>query len=129
MTGLVRATSKDGRTLTAMQLEHHDGATIASMRTIAADAQARFDLLHLLICHRTGPMVPGEAVVLVVAAAAHRRAAFDAVDCIMDRLKSQAVFWKKETAADGSAQWIEPTDCDAADLARWKAEDSADAGN
>lgn len=119
MVGLVRGVAKDGTALTAMRLDHHDGATLLSMRRIAADAEARFDLLHLLVCHRTGLMRPGDAVVLVAAAAAHRRAAFEAVDYVMDRLKSQAVFWKQEIGVDGQSWWIEPTDGDAADLARW----------
>jgi molybdopterin synthase catalytic subunit len=70
------------------------------------------------VLHRCGAIAPGEPIVFVAAAAAHRRAAFDAVDYLMDRLKTEAVFWKREDAVDGS-RWIEPMDCDRADQARW----------
>ncbi len=119
MVGLVRATAKDGSALTELTLEHYRGATITSMQGIADDAAQRFALSDLLLLHRTGTMVPGDAIVLVAAAATHRRAAFDAVDYMMDRLKSEAVFWKRERGADGQSQWIEPTLQDNIDAQRW----------
>lgn len=115
-TGLVRAT--DGTS--ALILHHHPGMTLASMKALAGDAWSRFDLVALAITHRIGRMRPGEPVVWVAAAALHRRAAFEAVDCLMDHLKSQALFWKQEERVDGT-HWIEPTSRDHVDLARWNA--------
>ena len=81
-------------------------------------AIARFALQDALVVHRIGRMAPGEAVVFVAAAAAHRRAAFEACDQIMDYLKSRAPFWKKQHGPDGP-RWIDPTPADLADAARW----------
>ena len=117
-TGLVRAT--DGTT--ALVLHHHPGMTLQSMEALAAAARARFDLTALSVTHRVGRMTPGEPVVWVAAAALHRRAAFQAVDFLMDGLKSEALFWKQEERVDGTV-WIEPTERDHADLARWSAEE------
>jgi molybdopterin synthase catalytic subunit len=79
---------------------------------------ARWALSGILIIHRVGVMLPGEPIVLVAAAAAHRREAFCAADYTMDHLKSDAWFWKCEKR-EGSWHWIEPRDADHADLARW----------
>jgi molybdopterin synthase catalytic subunit len=84
---------------------------------IAASAE-RFGVEAVRIVHRCGEIAPGEAIVFVAAAAAHRRAAFDAVDYLIDRLKTDALFWKREDGVDASS-WIEPTDADRADRARW----------
>ena len=70
------------------------------------------------VVHRCGAIAPGEAIVFVAAAAVHRRAAFEAVDYLMDRLKTDALFWKREDGVDGP-RWIEPTGGDRADRARW----------
>jgi molybdopterin synthase catalytic subunit len=75
-------------------------------------------LQDLLIVHRVGDIAPGEAIVFVATAAAHRREAFEAADHLMDYLKSRAPFWKKEHGPDG-ARWIEPTERDRSDAARW----------
>ena len=115
-TGLVRPT--DGTT--ALVLHHHPGMTLQSMEALATDARARFDLTALAITHRVGRMTPGEPVVWVAAAALHRQAAFQAVDFLMDGLKSEALFWKQEERVDGTV-WIEPTERDRADLQRWRA--------
>ena len=117
-TGLCRPTGKDGAPLAGLFLDHHPRLTEQSLRDIAVSA-ARFGVSAVRIVHRCGEIAPGEAVVFVVAAAAHRRAAFDAVDCLMDRLKTDALFWKREDGVDGSA-WIEPTEGDRADRARWE---------
>lgn len=118
-TGLARPSDRNGRPVSNLFLDHHPRLTLRSMETIAADAAARFGLDAIRIVHRCGDIAPGEAIVFVAAASAHRRAAFEAADCAMDRLKSEAVFWKREDRADGS-NWIEPTDGDARDLARWR---------
>ncbi|HTU13393.1 MAG TPA: molybdenum cofactor biosynthesis protein MoaE [Allosphingosinicella sp.] len=118
-TGLCRSTAKDGATIAGLFLDHHPRLTEKSLHDIAA-AAARFELSAVRIVHRCGSIAPGEAIVFVAAAAAHRRAAFDAVDYLMDRLKTDALFWKREDGVDGSA-WIEPTESDRADRARWSA--------
>ena len=81
-------------------------------------AYARFDLMGLVMLHRTGLLFPGDPIVLVAAAARHRRDAIAAVDFAMDHLKSAAWFWKRERRG-GEWHWIEPRDQDHADLARW----------
>jgi molybdopterin synthase catalytic subunit len=117
-TGVARPRSRDGAPVANLFLEHHPRLTLASLETIAGDAAARFTVDALQIVHRCGNIAPGEPIVFVAAAAAHRRSAFEAADYAMDRLKSEAVFWKREDRSDGS-DWIEPTDADARDLARW----------
>ncbi len=114
-TGSVR---DDGGTV-ALELSHYAPLTLPGMEALAHGTTARFALRELLVVHRTGSMRPGEPIVLVAAAAAHRRAVFDAVDYAMDHLKSRAWFWKREQRADGW-HWIEPRGQDYADLARWK---------
>jgi molybdopterin synthase catalytic subunit len=116
-TGLCRATTKEGAPVESLFLDHHPRLTEQSLHDIAASA-ARFGVSAVRIVHRCGEIAPGEAIVFVAAAAAHRRAAFDAVDCLMDRLKTDALFWKREDGVDVSA-WIEPTESDRADRARW----------
>lgn len=103
----------------ALELSHYAPLTVPGMEALAQRAVARFDLLGLLIVHRTGELKPGEPIVCVAAAASHRRAAFDAVDFAMDHLKSRAWFWKREKRG-GQWCWIEPRDADYADLARWE---------
>ncbi len=115
-TGLARA--EQGRT-DILELEAYPGFTEREIGRHEADAVARFSLQDVLIIHRTGPIPPGEAIVFVATAAPHRRAALEACDFLMDYLKSRAPFWKKETGPDG-ARWIEPTDRDRDDLARWE---------
>ena len=115
-TGLVRG---EGGGVTALELDHHPLLTPRSLEAIEADTRARFDLLDLIIVHRHGRVLPGEPIVLIAAAAPHRRAAFDAVDYAMDRLKLDAVFWKKERRDSGD-RWIEPRPDDHAAAARWE---------
>ncbi|MGB7655545.1 MAG: molybdenum cofactor biosynthesis protein MoaE [Novosphingobium sp.] len=102
----------------ALELSHYAPLTLPGMEALAQRAVARFSLQGLLIVHRTGELLPGEPIVLVAAAASHRRAAFDAVDFAMDNLKSRAWFWKREKRG-GHWSWIEPRAADYADLARW----------
>lgn len=102
----------------ALELEAYPGFTEAAIGEIADQAMARFHLQDVQIVHRIGRIGPGEAIVFVATAAAHRREAFEACDFLMDYLKSRAPFWKKEHGPDG-ARWIEPTDRDRTDAQRW----------
>lgn len=117
-TGLMRGTSSTGDALDQLFLEHHPRLTAASLDAIVRDALARFPASHVAIVHRCGAVAPGEPIVFAAASARHRRAAFDAVDYLMDRLKTDALFWKREDGPSGST-WIEPTETDRADAARW----------
>jgi len=116
-TGLVRPGGAHGGAVERLFLDHHPVLTQRSLEEIAGAALARFDLLGTRVVHRCGLVLAGEPIVFAAAAAAHRRAALDAVDCMMDRLKTEAIFWKREDSVDGS-HWIEPTNQDRADRAR-----------
>ena len=109
---------RGGNGIEALELSHYEPLTLTGMDELAEQALARFDLMGVLIAHRVGEMRPGEPIVLVSAAARHRRAAIQAVDFAMDHLKSDAWFWKREKR-DGEWHWIEPRPEDHADLARW----------
>jgi molybdopterin synthase catalytic subunit len=102
----------------ALELRHFEPLTLPGMAELADEAQRRWALDGLLLLHRHGTMRPGEPIVLVAAAARHRRDAFAAADFCMDHLKSRAWFWKREKTAAGW-RWIEPREDDHADLARW----------
>ena len=115
-TGLARA--EQGRT-ELLELEAYPGLTDAEITRIAQEAAGRFGLQDWLVVHRIGPIAPGEAIVFVATASAHRREAFEACDYLMDYLKSRAPFWKKSHGPDG-ARWIEPTDRDRTDVERWE---------
>jgi len=116
--GVARPRTRNGMAIERLFLDHHPRLTQKSLETIAVEAAARFEVSALRVVHRCGAVAPGAGIVFVAAASAHRRAAFDAADYLMDRLKTDAVFWKREDAVDG-AHWIEPTDADRADRARW----------
>jgi molybdopterin synthase catalytic subunit len=116
--GVARATSAAGDDVLGLFLDHHPRLTEVSLKEIAEDAGRRFDISVLHVVHRCGQVAPGDAIVFVAAAAPHRRAAFEAAEYAMDRLKTDAVFWKREDTVDGS-RWIEPTIADHADRARW----------
>jgi molybdopterin synthase catalytic subunit len=108
----------DGGQATALELEAYPGFTDTEIARFAEAAAARFSLHDVLIVHRHGAIAPGEPIVMVATASAHRRAAFEACDYLMDYLKSRAPFWKKEHGP-GGARWVEPTQRDLDDLARW----------
>ncbi len=112
--GLVR-----GAGVEALILEHFDGFTEAAIAAIETDALGRFDVLDTLVIHRAGEMAPGEAIVLVAALSRHRKQALACVDYLMDRLKTEAPFWKRERRADGE-HWIEPRSDDYATRAAWE---------
>lgn len=112
--GLVRP---DGG-VEALELSHYPPLTLPGMESLAEEALARWSLDGILLHHRVGIMHPRDPIVLVAAAARHRRDAFAAADFAMDHLKSDAWFWKREKRC-GAWQWIEPREQDHADLARW----------
>ena len=113
-TGLVR--SDDG--VSAIELEHYPAMTEASLRAVAAEAQSRWNLSGTVIIHRVGKMVVGEPIVFVAAASAHRAAALAACAFLIDRLKTDAPFWKKEYRGD-QANWVEAKASDDARAADW----------
>ena len=117
--GVVRA--DDG--VTTLELEHYPGATEAALHRLAEEASGRWALAATNIVHRVGLMQPGELVVFVGTAAAHRGAALEACAFLIDRLKTEAPFWKRETRGD-SARWVEPRDGDSHAAARWDANPS-----
>ena len=113
--GLVRA--DDG--VDCLELEHYPGATEAALERIADHALTRWSLQAATIVHRVGPMRPGERIVFVAAAAPHRHDALDACAYLIDRLKTDAPFWKRETR-DGQASWVEARESDATAAERWR---------
>jgi molybdopterin synthase catalytic subunit len=117
-TGTVRG-DNTGASVVAMTLEHYPGMTEEELTRVEAEAAARWPLQASLIVHRIGTLRPGDNIVLVVTASAHRQAAFDAAAFLMDYLKTRAPFWKKELDADGQERWVEErrSDDDAAE--RW----------
>jgi len=101
-----------------LELSHYKPLTLPGIEALANRALARWPLDRILIVHRVGAMRPGDPIVLVAAAARHRRAAFEAADFAMDHLKSDAWFWKREKRG-GEWRWIDPRAEDHADLRRW----------
>ncbi|MDQ2634019.1 MAG: molybdenum cofactor biosynthesis protein MoaE [Pseudomonadota bacterium] len=107
--------------LEALELEHYPGMAEAEIMRIAAQAVERWPLAGLTAIHRYGRIRPGGNIVLVVAASKHRQAAFEAAEFLMDYLKSQAPFWKKEHRADGAeGAWVDARESDDEAAARWK---------
>lgn len=115
--GVVRPSGADGEVM-ALELENYPGFTERQIGLIDADARQRFDVIDTLVIHRFGRINPGEAIVLVAVVSEHRREALQAVDYLMDRLKTEAPFWKKEHSPTG-ARWIEPRADDREAHARW----------
>ena len=116
--GLVRD-ANDGSAVRGMTLEHYPGMTEKALLDICAEANARWDLQDIVVIHRVGRLVPGERIVLVGVAGAHRGEAFDACAFIMDYLKTRAPFWKREETPEG-ARWVEARASDDAAAGRWK---------
>jgi molybdopterin synthase catalytic subunit len=115
--GTVRDRS-DGATVSLMELEHYPGMTEKSIEAMIDAALARFDIRAAKVIHRVGVLAPGAQIVLVAVSSAHRGAAFQACEFLMDYLKTQAPFWKKETTPEG-ARWVDARVSDDAALARW----------
>ena len=123
--GTVRDMAK-GRRITAMTLEHYPGMTERALAAIAAEAERRWRLLGCTLVHRVGPMAPGETIVLVLAASAHRQDALEASAFLIDWLKTRAPFWKKEAFADGTEEWVDAREADDLAAARWGALPTSD---
>lgn len=113
--GLCRA--DDG--LAALVLEHYPGMTERALQNIASEAWARWPLTGCTLVHRVGRMVPGEPIVLVLTASAHRAAALESCAFLIDWLKTAAPFWKREEFANGESRWVEAKATDDAAAARW----------
>jgi molybdopterin synthase catalytic subunit len=119
-TGLVRDfADRPAGSTSRMVLEHYPGMTERQLEAIVAEAEARWPLDGCLVMHRYGELAPGDRIVLVVTASAHRKAAFEAAEFLVDWLKTRAPFWKLEQAG-GTRRWVEAkaSDDDAAD--RWR---------
>lgn len=108
----------DGSTVAEMELEHYPGMTEKALDAIVADAKARWPGVDVLIVHRVGKLRPLDQIVLVATTSAHRGDAFASCEFVMDYLKTQAPFWKKEQTASG-ARWVDARVSDDAALARW----------
>lgn len=108
----------DGQEVAGMFLEHYPGMTEKALAKIVAEAEARWPLLRVEVLHRVGALTPGEPIVFVGTASAHRQAAFEACDFIMDYLKTRAPFWKREDTRAGT-RWVEGRDSDQQAAARW----------
>ncbi|QEA39824.1 molybdopterin synthase catalytic subunit MoaE [Pistricoccus aurantiacus] len=117
-TGLVRDFN-ERPDVTALTLEHYPGMTERALGAIVDAAHARWTLQDARLIHRVGRLEPGDPIVLVVVASAHRRAAFEACDFIMDYLKTRAPFWKKEHTASGY-YWVAERATDQQDAKRWE---------
>ena len=114
----------EGGALASLEIEHYAGMAREELARVAAEAEARWPLLGATIIHRFGNIAPGEQIVLVATASAHRGAAFAAADFLMDYLKTRAPFWKRAHRADGSIEdWIEAKSSDEGSAARWRAAD------
>ena len=119
-TGICRG-DEAGEPIAALTLEHYPGMAEGQIGRIAREAVARWPLLALTVIHRVGRIAVGDDIVLVVAAATHRQAAFEAAGFVMDFLKSEAPFWKKQHLTDGTnGGWVEAKESDAGMLGRWK---------
>jgi len=110
--------SSDHKKITKLDLEHYSGMTEKELARISDEAKARWPLDDVLIIHRFGPMRPGEPIVLVCVASTHRDDAFAACEFLMDWLKTQAPFWKREETDSGFA-WVEACQSDDERAARW----------
>jgi molybdopterin synthase catalytic subunit len=108
-----------GQSISAMTLEHYPGMAERELDVLIKEAQTRWPLDDVLVIHRHGPLTPGEAIVLVATATAHRGDAFAACEFLMDWLKTKAPFWKKETTG-GGATWVEARTSDDIKAAMWK---------
>ena len=117
--GMVRACDH-AHPLAALHLEHYPGLTESEIARIAQEAGRRWPITACRVVHRVGRLEPGEGIVLVLTASPHRRASFAAAEYLMDYLKTEAPFWKREEFADGSHQWVEARHSDSEARQRWE---------
>lgn len=115
--GLVRDIN-DGADVSKLTLEHYPEMTEKALRLIVDEAKKRWDVMDAVVIHRVGTLLPTDQIVLVAISSAHRQAAFSACEFIMDYLKTEAPFWKKETNNQG-ARWVEARASDDEAKARW----------
>ncbi len=108
----------EGEHVAEMELEHYPGMTEKSLEQIVEQAKARWDIFDALVIHRVGPLKPLEQIVLVVVTSAHRGEAFDACEFIIDYLKTEAPFWKKEQTPSG-ARWVDARVTDDEAMQKW----------
>ncbi len=113
-----RGNPAGGEPVHALELEHYPGMTERSIEAMIDAAHARFDIRACRVVHRVGRLLPGDQIVLVAVSSAHRGQAFQACEFVMDYLKTQAPFWKKETTPSG-AHWVDARVADDEALARW----------
>jgi molybdopterin synthase catalytic subunit len=118
-TGLVRD-ANESRQITAMTLEHYPGMTERALEDIVGRACARWDIHDALVIHRVGRLLPGDRIVLVAVAGSHRGECFRACEFIMDYLKTEAPFWKKEETAEAGSHWVDARQTDDAAARRWE---------
>ncbi|WP_282182443.1 molybdenum cofactor biosynthesis protein MoaE [Aliiroseovarius marinus] len=116
-TGIVR---DEASTLDRMDIEHYPGMTEKAIASIVEEATRRWSLADCLVIHRHGPLRPGDQIMMVATASAHRVAAFEAAEFLMDYLKSRAPFWKKEFTKDGGTDWVDAKVNDEDALKRWE---------
>lgn len=108
----------EGSSVAEMELEHYPGMTEKSLHDIVGQAQGRWNLMGVRVIHRVGPLKPQDQIVLVIVASPHRGEAFAACEFIMDYLKTEAPFWKKEQTPEG-ARWVDARASDDEALAKW----------
>lgn len=108
----------DGAAVSEMELEHYPGMTEKALEDIVQQAKARWEIVDALVIHRVGPLKPQDQIVLVAVASAHRGVAFAACEFIIDYLKTQAPFWKKEQTPQG-ARWVDARVTDDAAMRKW----------
>jgi len=116
--GLVRDMN-DEQTVSTLTLEHYPGMTEKALQEIVDQAKQRWDIMDAVVIHRVGTLQPLDQIVLVAISSAHRQAAFSACEFVMDYLKTQAPFWKKETNGEGE-RWVEAKDSDTQAQTRWQ---------
>ena len=112
----------DGEAVATLTLEHYPGMTERSLEAICEQARARWNVIDILVVHRVGTLKPTDQIVLVIVSSAHRAEAFAACEFVIDYLKTEAPFWKKEGTSNG-ARWVEARDSDDEARARWQVKD------
>ena len=119
-TGKMRETGENNTPLKALYLEHYPDMTERSLENIVSRAKQKFHVEYVVLCHRVGSIYPDEPIVFVAVASEHRKASFDATSMIMDYLKNEAPFWKKEIYLDGSECWVAQKDSDQLAYKTWQ---------